>query len=69
MAQQTHIPATKKGNLARKRLLFVDDESAIRAMLPVILRRYGFTVTIAATVGEAIAEIQDHDFRPASLRS
>ena len=31
-------------------------------MLPVILRRYGFTVTVAATVGEAIAQIQNHGF-------
>jgi DNA-binding NtrC family response regulator len=62
MAEQTHIPAAKKGNLARKRLLFVDDEPAIRATLPVILRRYGFTVTVAATVAEGIQEIQKQEF-------
>lgn len=62
MAEQTHIPAAKKGNLARKRLLFVDDEPAIRATLPVILRRYGFTVTVAATVAEGIQKIQNQEF-------
>lgn len=51
-----------KVNLTRKRLLFVDDEPSIRAMLPVILRRYGFTVTVAATVAEAIQQIHDHEF-------
>ena len=62
MAEQSHIPAAKKGNLARKRLLFVDDEPAIRAMLPVILRRYGSTVTVAATVAEGIQKIQTQEF-------
>lgn len=62
MAKQIHIPTVNKGNLARKRLLFVDDEPAIRAMLPVILRRYGFTVTVAATVVEAIQQIQNLEF-------
>ena len=62
MAEQTHIPVAKKRNLARKRLLFVDDEPAIRATLPVILRRYGFTVTAAATVAEGIQKIQNQEF-------
>ena len=46
----------------RKRLLFVDDESGIRATLPVILRRYGFTITVAATVAEALEQIQTAEF-------
>jgi DNA-binding response OmpR family regulator len=46
-----------------KRLLFVDDESAIRTTLPVILRKYGFDVTVAATVKEALDAIQQHDFQ------
>ena len=62
MTEQTHIPAAQKGNLARKRLLFVDDEPAIRATLPVILRRYGFTVTVAATVAEGIQKAQNQEF-------
>jgi len=45
-----------------KRLLFVDDESSIREMLPVILRRYGFQVTVAATVSEALQEITGKHF-------
>jgi DNA-binding response OmpR family regulator len=45
-----------------KRVLFVDDEPSIRATLPVILRRYGFTVTVAATVQGAIETIQNAPF-------
>jgi len=45
-----------------KRLLFVDDESSIREMLPVILRQYGFQVTVAATVTEALQEITTKEF-------
>src|SRR3982751_161165 len=45
-----------------KRLLFVDDESSIREMLPLILRRYGFQVTVAATVSEALQEITSKKF-------
>lgn len=44
------------------RLLFVDDEPSIRATLPVILRRYGFTVTAAATVPEALDHISKQQF-------
>jgi ActR/RegA family two-component response regulator len=45
-----------------KRLLFVDDENAIRETLSLILRRYGFTVTLAATVGEALELIRTQQF-------
>jgi DNA-binding response OmpR family regulator len=45
-----------------KRLLFVDDEPNIRAMLPLILRRYGFTVTVAATVAQAVRCIETKEF-------
>ena len=45
-----------------KHLLFVDDEPAIRAMLPIILRRYGFTVTVAATVAQALDFIKNKKF-------
>ena len=31
-------------------------------MLPVILRRYGFQVTVAATVSEALQEITSKEF-------
>jgi CheY-like chemotaxis protein len=48
--------------LTRKRLLFVDDEPAIRITLSAILLRYGFKVTVAATVAEAIEEIGSQEF-------
>lgn len=44
------------------RLLFVDDESSIRATLPAILTQHGFGVRVAATVREALAEISSNDF-------
>jgi putative two-component system response regulator len=45
-------------NFTNKRVLFVDDEPAIRKTLPVILRRYGFSVAVAGTVREALQEIE-----------
>jgi DNA-binding response OmpR family regulator len=44
------------------RLLFVDDESSIRALMPAILKRHGFHVTAAATVSEALHLIATQDF-------
>jgi CheY-like chemotaxis protein len=48
--------------LSGKRLLFVDDERGIRETLAIILLRYGFTVTVAATVKEAIEQVQTQQF-------
>jgi DNA-binding response OmpR family regulator len=48
--------------LIHKRILFVDDEPAIRATLAIILRRYGFTVIVASTVGQALEEIKKQEF-------
>jgi DNA-binding NtrC family response regulator len=45
-----------------KRLLFVDDELGIRETMPVILGRHGFTVTVAASVSQAIQEIRKQEF-------
>jgi DNA-binding response OmpR family regulator len=45
-----------------KRVLFVDDEPNIRATLPPILRRYGFTVTTAASVEHAVEKIENGRF-------
>ena len=42
---------------ARKRVLFVDDETSIRITLPTILERNGFEVTAVGSVAEAISEI------------
>lgn len=44
------------------RLLFVDDELNIRATLPAILTQHGFDVRVAATVREALAEINSNEF-------
>jgi ActR/RegA family two-component response regulator len=43
-------------------LLFVDDEDSIRATLPPILEKYGFKVTTAATVAEAMTLIAQRKF-------
>jgi DNA-binding NtrC family response regulator len=55
--------------ILRKRLLFVDDENAIRETLRFILQRYGFSVIPAATVREALHQIekQEFDFLPCDL--
>ena len=45
-----------------KYILFVDDEPAIRATLPPILRRRGFQVTIVGTVQEAITAMYVQQF-------
>lgn len=44
------------------RILFVDDDPAIRETLPSILALHGFEVTVAATVAEALAEIGSQRF-------
>lgn len=44
------------------RLLFVDDEPAIRITLPMILQQAGFEVTIAGTVAEALGYIGKQPF-------
>ena len=45
-----------------RRLLFVDDEPAIRVTLKAILASHGFEVTTAATVGEALQKITSEGF-------
>jgi len=49
-------------DLLRKRILFVDDEAAIRLTLPPILGKYGFEVTSAASVDDAVKQIRAHKF-------
>jgi DNA-binding response OmpR family regulator len=51
-----------QAKLTGKRLLFVDDERGIRETLAIILLRYGFTVTVAATVKEAVEQIREQQF-------
>jgi DNA-binding NtrC family response regulator len=44
------------------RILFVDDEAGIRATLPVILKRHGFSVVVAETVSHALDQIRQQKF-------
>jgi len=46
----------------KSRVLFVDDESAIRVTLPAILEMRGFEVAVAATVPEALDAIRSQKF-------
>jgi DNA-binding NtrC family response regulator len=46
----------------RTRILFVDDEPAIRSTFPVILEQKGFNVTTVASVSEALREIATQTF-------
>ena len=48
--------------MSGKRLLFVDDENAIRETLFIILRRHGFIVTLPATVAQALDEVEKQEF-------
>jgi len=44
------------------KILFVDDEPAIRLSLPAILKMHGFEVTTAGSVSQAIQEISNNSF-------
>jgi ActR/RegA family two-component response regulator len=44
------------------RVLFVDDEESIRIMLPAVLQQHGFKVRTAASVAEALVEINAAPF-------
>jgi ActR/RegA family two-component response regulator len=46
----------------QRRLLLVDDESVIRITLSAILSKYGFEVSAAATVAEALQKITSEKF-------
>src|SRR5256885_16042780 len=46
----------------KTRILFADDEPGIRMTLPLILEQEGFEVSVAATVGEALAYINRDSF-------
>jgi ActR/RegA family two-component response regulator len=47
---------------SQPRLLFVDDESSIRVLMPAVFRQHGFEVTVAATVAEALNLIATRSF-------
>jgi DNA-binding response OmpR family regulator len=44
------------------RILFVDDEPALRMVTPVILQAHGFDATSVGTVADALADIAAHPF-------
>ena len=44
------------------RILFVDDEESIRITLPPVLSEKGFEVKVAASVAEALVEINSEKF-------
>src|SRR5229473_5900673 len=46
----------------KTKILFADDEPAIRMTLPLILQQEGFEVSVAATVTEALAYINRESF-------
>jgi DNA-binding response OmpR family regulator len=46
----------------KTRILFVDDEPGIRLTLPAILSGFGFEITVAASVPEALALISTQEF-------
>lgn len=48
--------------MPKTRVLFVDDEANIRLTLPAILEMHGFKVTVAASVPEALAHINEEQF-------
>lgn len=48
--------------MAKRRVLFVDDESSIRLTLPAILAMHGYEVEAAATVADALAKMQQQKF-------
>src|ERR1700730_15915629 len=46
----------------KTKILFADDEPAIRMTLPLILQQEGFEISVAATVAEALAFINRDSF-------
>jgi YesN/AraC family two-component response regulator len=52
----------KRQSPVKTRLLFVDDEEAIRLTLPAILEQHGFEVKVAGTVPEALDFINHQKF-------
>ena len=65
-AASDRIPETEdhadKASRPLARVLFVDDEAAMRETLPAILKMHNFDVTSAGTVEEALGEISRNHF-------
>jgi ActR/RegA family two-component response regulator len=51
-----------QAQMDRKRILFVDDEASIRVTLPPVLEQHGFEMRVAASVPDALFEINSHSF-------
>ncbi len=49
--------------MSNTRVLFVEDEPALRTTLPALLEQHGFEVRTAATVTEALRELQSQSFQ------
>jgi YesN/AraC family two-component response regulator len=55
-------PEVKLNSQPQVEVLFVDDEEGVRVTLQLVLRSYGFSVTAAATVPEALSLIASRKF-------
>jgi DNA-binding NtrC family response regulator len=51
-----------KQGCRKARILFVDDEASIRLTLPRVLAKFGFDVTSAGTLDDALTEIHTKQF-------
>jgi ActR/RegA family two-component response regulator len=58
----THSGEEGTQQVVQKRILFVDDEASIRLTLPPVLEQHGFEVRVAASVPDALFEINSHTF-------
>ena len=56
------IAEAKLNTEAKTEILFVDDEEGLRVTLSLVLQSFGFSVTTAATVPEALTLIASHKF-------
>jgi len=54
--------ARKMKMVTEPEILLVDDEASIRLTLPLMLQSYGFKVSSAATVTEALRLMAEHRF-------
>jgi DNA-binding response OmpR family regulator len=64
LSSRQSLPEDQKkyDDVRRERVLFVDDERALREMVPLILTNAGFSVIAAATVSEALSLINSQPF-------
>ena len=58
--ESTHHQERRTDEIARKRILVVDDDLPLRGMLSAVLRRHGFQVFLAGDGGEAQRALMLH---------